>query len=118
MQFANKTRQQFVRLLALVKWAASAGRVDKCQVNYSQVVLIHHWEYAKCQAKNALDLILNYHNSFCFVLFCRLYWNSCYIHTYTKLNRQRLKTTEKKGSKITKGKRHKQDSWSHAGYPP
>ncbi|XP_022785059.1 mediator of RNA polymerase II transcription subunit 14-like isoform X3 [Stylophora pistillata] len=31
VQFASKTRQQFVRLLALVKWAASADRVDKCQ---------------------------------------------------------------------------------------
>ena len=33
VQFASKTRQQFVRLLALVKWAASAERVDKCQVS-------------------------------------------------------------------------------------
>ncbi|XP_031550485.1 mediator of RNA polymerase II transcription subunit 14-like [Actinia tenebrosa] len=32
VQFASRTRQQFVRLLALVKWAASAERVDKCQV--------------------------------------------------------------------------------------
>ncbi|XP_068687346.1 mediator of RNA polymerase II transcription subunit 14-like isoform X2 [Montipora foliosa] len=31
VQFASRTRQQFVRLLALVKWAASADRVDKCQ---------------------------------------------------------------------------------------
>ena len=34
MQFASRTRQQFVRLLALVKWAASAERVDKYQVQY------------------------------------------------------------------------------------
>ena len=33
VQFASRTRQQFVRLLALVKWAASADRVDKCQVS-------------------------------------------------------------------------------------
>ncbi|XP_015775975.1 PREDICTED: mediator of RNA polymerase II transcription subunit 14-like [Acropora digitifera] len=31
VQFASRTRQQFVRLLALVKWAASAERVDKYQ---------------------------------------------------------------------------------------
>ncbi|XP_046582734.1 mediator of RNA polymerase II transcription subunit 14-like isoform X2 [Haliotis rubra] len=29
-QFANRTRQLFVRLLALVKWATSASKVDKC----------------------------------------------------------------------------------------
>ena len=34
IEFATKARQQFVRLLALVKWAASAERVDKCQVCY------------------------------------------------------------------------------------
>ena len=37
VQFASRTRQQFVRLLALVKWAASADRVDKCQVSWCQV---------------------------------------------------------------------------------
>jgi len=31
IQFATKARQQFIRFLALVKWAASAERVDKCQ---------------------------------------------------------------------------------------
>ncbi|GAB6020174.1 Mediator of RNA polymerase II transcription subunit 14 [Chamberlinius hualienensis] len=30
VQFANRTRQLFVRLLALVKWAGSASKVDKC----------------------------------------------------------------------------------------
>ena len=30
VQFASRTRQLFVRLLALVKWANSAGKVDKC----------------------------------------------------------------------------------------
>ncbi|CAG5131331.1 unnamed protein product [Candidula unifasciata] len=29
-QFASRTRQLFVRLLALVKWANSASKVDKC----------------------------------------------------------------------------------------
>ena len=32
IEFATKSRQQFVRLLALVKWAASAEDVVKCQV--------------------------------------------------------------------------------------
>ncbi|XP_028405529.1 mediator of RNA polymerase II transcription subunit 14-like isoform X2 [Dendronephthya gigantea] len=32
IEFATKSRQQFVRLLALVKWAASAENVVKCQV--------------------------------------------------------------------------------------
>eukprot|EP00794_Sanderia_malayensis_P011033 gene11033-12197_t len=31
IRFATNTRQQFIRLLALVKWAASAEKVDKCQ---------------------------------------------------------------------------------------
>ncbi|XP_074645605.1 mediator of RNA polymerase II transcription subunit 14-like isoform X2 [Tubulanus polymorphus] len=30
VQFASRTRQLFVRLLALVKWANSAGKVDRC----------------------------------------------------------------------------------------
>lgn len=30
VHFANRTRQLFVRLLALVKWANSASKVDKC----------------------------------------------------------------------------------------
>jgi mediator of RNA polymerase II transcription subunit 14 len=29
-QFASRTRMLFVRLLALVKWASSASKVDKC----------------------------------------------------------------------------------------
>ena len=32
VKFASKTRQQFISLLAVVKWAASADKVDKCQV--------------------------------------------------------------------------------------
>jgi mediator of RNA polymerase II transcription subunit 14 len=31
VKFASKTRQQFISLLAVVKWAASAKRVDECQ---------------------------------------------------------------------------------------
>ncbi|XP_015252711.1 PREDICTED: mediator of RNA polymerase II transcription subunit 14 isoform X2 [Cyprinodon variegatus] len=30
VQFASRTRQLFVRLLALVKWASNAGKVEKC----------------------------------------------------------------------------------------
>ena len=33
VQFASRTRQLFVRLLALVKWANSASKVDKCGVS-------------------------------------------------------------------------------------
>ncbi|KAK8756724.1 hypothetical protein V5799_000574 [Amblyomma americanum] len=33
VQFASSTRQLFVRLLALVKWAASATKVEKCAVS-------------------------------------------------------------------------------------
>ena len=47
VQFASRTRQQFVRLLALVKWAASAERVDKCQVSafFVQVSIIKQWRF-------------------------------------------------------------------------
>lgn len=33
VQFASRTRQLFVRLLALVKWANNAGKVEKCAVS-------------------------------------------------------------------------------------
>lgn len=33
VQFASRTRQLFVRLLALVKWASNAGKVEKCAVS-------------------------------------------------------------------------------------
>jgi len=32
VQFASRTRQLFVRLLALVKWMNSASKVNKCGV--------------------------------------------------------------------------------------
>lgn len=35
VQFASRTRQLFVRLLALVKWASNAGKVEKCAVSQS-----------------------------------------------------------------------------------
>ena len=37
VQFASRTRQLFVRLLALVKWANSATKVDKCAVSHTIV---------------------------------------------------------------------------------
>ena len=50
IEFATKSRQQFVRLLALVKWAASAERVDKCQVCWRITVNINllnrYWRHA------------------------------------------------------------------------
>ncbi len=39
VQFASRTRQLFVRLLALVKWANSASKVDKCGVSTESVQL-------------------------------------------------------------------------------
>lgn len=36
VQFASRTRQLFVRLLALVKWANNAGKVEKCAVSQRQ----------------------------------------------------------------------------------
>lgn len=36
VQFASRTRQLFVRLLALVKWANNAGKVEKCAVSWQQ----------------------------------------------------------------------------------
>eukprot|EP00069_Balaena_mysticetus_P010091 bmy_20535T0 len=37
VQFASRTRQLFVRLLALVKWANNAGKVEKCAA-YSKLI--------------------------------------------------------------------------------
>lgn len=36
VQYAQQTRQLYVRLLALVKWAASASKVDKCCVRIGE----------------------------------------------------------------------------------
>lgn len=40
VQFASRTRQLFIRLLALVKWASSATKVDKCSVSMAVYTLI------------------------------------------------------------------------------
>ena len=41
VQFASRTRQLFVRLLALVKWANSASKVEKCAVSIDFHIFIH-----------------------------------------------------------------------------
>lgn len=41
--FAARTRQLYVRLLALVKWANSASKVDKSTVRY--YIIIHILSY-------------------------------------------------------------------------
>lgn len=33
VSFSSRTRQTFIRLLALVKWAGSASKVEKCAVS-------------------------------------------------------------------------------------
>jgi len=38
VQFASRTRQLFVRLLALVKWMNSASKVNKCGVRWVVIV--------------------------------------------------------------------------------
>ena len=40
VKFARSTRQAFVRLLALVKWASSAAKVDKCAVSWILSLLL------------------------------------------------------------------------------
>ncbi len=40
VQFASRTRQLFVRLLALVKWANSASKVDKCGVRSRRLTIL------------------------------------------------------------------------------
>jgi len=39
VQFASRTRQLFVRLLALVKWMNSASKVNKCGVGLLMIVV-------------------------------------------------------------------------------
>lgn len=41
VQFASRTRQLFIRLLALVKWASSATKVDKCSVSMAVYTLTY-----------------------------------------------------------------------------
>jgi hypothetical protein len=33
VKFACRARQLFIRILAVVKWAATAGKVNACEVN-------------------------------------------------------------------------------------
>lgn len=39
VQFASRTRQLFVRLLALVKWMNSASKVNKCGVSLTLIAV-------------------------------------------------------------------------------
>lgn len=39
--YSARTRQLFIRLLALVKWANSASKVDKSSVCYALIILTH-----------------------------------------------------------------------------
>lgn len=68
VQFAQKTRQLFVRLLALVKWANSASKVDKCGVSSFHLtekllpvqhkfleVIVHSWMNSICSRVCKLD---------------------------------------------------------------
>uniref|UniRef100_A0A4W5NYR8 Mediator of RNA polymerase II transcription subunit 14 n=1 Tax=Hucho hucho TaxID=62062 RepID=A0A4W5NYR8_9TELE len=49
VQFSSRTRQLFVRLLALVKWASNAGKVEKCAVCMLDYSTLHQtlskWAY-------------------------------------------------------------------------
>jgi hypothetical protein len=45
VQFASRTRQLFVRLLALVKWANSASKVDKCAVSIWVQSVFPYFQY-------------------------------------------------------------------------
>lgn len=46
VQFSSRTRQLFVRLLALVKWASNAGKVEKCAVCKQDYSTLLHQSYS------------------------------------------------------------------------
>ncbi|XP_005108274.1 mediator of RNA polymerase II transcription subunit 14 [Aplysia californica] len=58
-QFASRTRQLFVRLLALVKWANSASKVDKCMdiCNFLEQQSMHFVETADSLFKMAKETL-------------------------------------------------------------
>ena len=83
---------------------------------------------------NKVCVFLEYYSTFKHVSWLKIFGSSlphcftavnlfCFVDfignrtTYIELDKQRSKRTKTK-SKITKGKRHKRGSWSHAGYPP
>ncbi|XP_062570330.1 mediator of RNA polymerase II transcription subunit 14-like isoform X3 [Saccostrea cucullata] len=61
VQFASRTRQLFIRLLALVKWASSATKVDKCSEICSFLENQSMWfvETADMLAKMARETLVN-----------------------------------------------------------
>lgn len=61
VQFAQKTRQLFVRLLALVKWANSASKVDKCGeiCNFLEQQSLLFVETADSMARMARETLVN-----------------------------------------------------------
>ena len=60
VQFAHRTRQLFVRLLALVKWAKNGCKIDKCMVG----ILLHMYEIIEniigILAVSKLELIMSF----------------------------------------------------------
>ncbi|ESN95203.1 hypothetical protein HELRODRAFT_193588 [Helobdella robusta] len=60
-QFANRTKQTFVRLLALVKWTNSANKVDKCARIFSflQQQQLLFVETADCLARMARETLVH-----------------------------------------------------------
>ncbi|KAK3096722.1 hypothetical protein FSP39_002661 [Pinctada imbricata] len=61
VQYASRTRQLFIRLLALVKWAGSATKVDKCAEICSFLEQQSMWfvETADILAKMARETLVN-----------------------------------------------------------
>lgn len=61
VQFASRTRQLFIRLLALVKWASSATKVDKCSeiCNFLEQQSMWFVETADMLAKMARETLVN-----------------------------------------------------------
>ncbi|KAL3884058.1 hypothetical protein ACJMK2_030281 [Sinanodonta woodiana] len=61
VQFAQRTRQLFIRLLALVKWASSASKVDKCGeiCNFLEQQSMWFVETADGLAKMARETLIN-----------------------------------------------------------
>ena len=61
VQFASRTRQLFIRLLALVKWASSANKVDKCTeiCNFLEQQSLLYIDTADTLAKMSRETLVN-----------------------------------------------------------
>ncbi|XP_052810781.1 mediator of RNA polymerase II transcription subunit 14-like isoform X2 [Mya arenaria] len=61
VQYASRTRQLFIRLLALVKWANSASKVDKCAkiCNFLEQQSMYFIETADTLAKMSRETLVN-----------------------------------------------------------